>query len=214
MTTPQLIARVNAAKHSALTGKSNLDSTTLEIAGFSTKTMRRFFNALCSQPVATYVEVGAYCGGTACAAMCGNTKLVSYVFEDFSQPFGMVGVKEALLANLETVKLKTGQVHVIEQNCFEADLSTLLPIEVLFYDGLHEQWAQRKAWSVFAPHSAANALVLCDDFSWPQVEKGCREGIADVAGQLTVEREWVFGDGGPDSELWHNDLAVFVVSRK
>src|SRR5688572_21099184 len=98
MTVQQLIAHVEKSLELAKQKKSKCDVETLQIKGFSTHTMRHFFNNLCATPVERYMEVGLFFGASACAAMCENRSLGSILIEDFSQDFSEQKARESLLS--------------------------------------------------------------------------------------------------------------------
>lgn len=212
MTTTELIERVDYSFELALEVRSKLDAETLAIKGFSTPTMRHFFNNLCSSPVAHYLEVGAWFGASACAAMFGNKQLRTTIVEDFSQDFSEIKARDHLMASIERVRPTTGTTDLIERDAFTVPMDKFVanPVDVFFYDGRHDYEPQRKAIPYFLSALNSPCAIVVDDFNWPDVERGTRDGIKDVAGQLRLEKKWVIHTPTQDDPVWHNGLFVGV----
>lgn len=216
MTVNDYIQHVQTSIDRALRHDSAIDASILNLKGFSTGIQRRLISNLCHIPVPdpVYVEIGAFFGGTACAAFNNAKDLTTFIVEDYSQPFGEQGVRESLLSSIDTYRSSTKSVTLIEADCFNMDLSLITkPITILNYDAVHDEWAQRKAWSHFVYKLDDVAIVTVDDFSWLAVSRGSRDGINDVSHKLKVEKEWFLWDGVPDSPIWHNGVAIFVVKK-
>lgn len=200
---------IEAAKR----GISGLPAGILPIRGFSTPAIRRLiFNLLASEKPVGYIEVGAYCGGTACAAI-SQDNVTATIFEDGSQPFGAENVMEQLEANLKATKLgKDTNVTLIPRNFFEFD-RVIGKVDVFFYDGEHSEENQREALIKMAPFLADYSIFLVDDFDWASVRAGTELGLEAISEQLEVVGRWELTDGKPDGPLWHNGFAVFLLRR-
>lgn len=200
----------------ALKGQSGLDAETLAVKGFSTPTIRHLLNLLCSIPDSTYLEVGAWFGGSACAAACNNHHLTSYVVENFAQDFSATGVRDSLLHNLEAVRPKTGRLDFIELDCYDFDLALIdLPISVFFFDGEHGFESQAKALPHFLPVLRDKFVMLIDDANWDSVASGTRAGFAALDGQVIIEHEWYLHGPGKRSDhaIWWNGVFIFLCSQ-
>lgn len=217
----------------AIRHQSWISESVLKIPGFSRGEQRRLISNLChiNIPNPVYLECGCFHGGTAMAAISNSPKLTAFLIEDYSQPFGEEGVRQNLLNNIEEYRRGCKYVELIESDCFDVDLAritmwgditmlgdmtrkpTRVPVSIFNYDAIHDQWAQRKAWSYFVDALDDIAIVCVDDFSWLPVATGTREGIQDVADKLKVVREWILSDGQPDGKRWNNDQAIFLVEK-
>lgn len=207
---------VDEAIAKALRHESGIDKEILDIRGFSTGVQRRLMNNLCQLPKENpvYCEAGAFFGGTACAAFNNNPNLISFIIEDYSQPFGEENVQQGLEKNIETFRPTTKKITLVNGNFFTMDLDFITPsVDVMFYDAVHEEWAQRKAWSKFCDKLSDVALIAVDDFLWESVRDGTRQGITDISNKFEVIREWILTDGIPDGPLWHNTVALFLLKR-
>lgn len=205
-------------------GDSMLDSETLAVKGFSTPTMRHLFNNLCFPGTTelttgdeiglVYLEVGAWFGASACAAMCGNKALTSFVVEDFSQDFSEPNVRETLLANLEAVRPKTGSLTFIEQPCYAMDMALIdKPVSIFFFDGEHGRESQGKALPHFFEKMTPKFLFMVDDTNWEAVQQGTADGFVALEGRLKIEKEWKLRTNGQDDPVWHNGLDIYLISK-
>lgn len=194
------------------------DAGVIGISGFSTRVIRCLFSNLVHlpKPDPVYVEFGLYAGGSFCSALSNSPTLTAWGVEDFSQPFGKDGVFDELRQNLGRYIPQAKEVFIVNQDAFSLDVREWgTTADVISYDAVHDQWAQREAWSkLIEPLVGERACVIIDDFSWETVRAGSREGIADVSGKLRVAREWLlFGDKPNDDVRWHNGVAAFLLER-
>lgn len=192
-------------------GESAIAPWVLKVTGFSTPTMRRLVNNLMDvKKKLVYLEAGAYCGGTACAAVSNRENVTGYVYEDFSQPFDLPDVEAQLLANLA----KTENLTLIEGDFFKSELPEAT-VDVFFYDGEHSEEAQSRALPRIVDHLSDVSLMLVDDFNWGSVSKGTKAGFAAVKDKVEVAARWILeGEKKADDEIWHNGLAIFLLVRK
>lgn len=213
MTPPELITHVEIAIEKALRGDSRLDADTLAIGGFSTGWIRRLFNNLCAPPVKTFLEVGTFLGGTACASVCGNHHLRAFTIEDFSQPFGEDGVRDKLLKSIETVRPKGGELNLIEGDCWRIDRSEIPPVDFFSFDGEHGAESQSRALPHFFDQMNDSFIFEVDDWNWPQVVEGTWRGFDKLAGRLIIDKQWVFTTGRQDDPQFWNGVFICVCTK-
>lgn len=213
MTSTELIAHVEEAISRTLRSEAYMDADVLKITGFSTPTLRRLYSNLCHID-GVYAEAGLYAGSSVISAMNHSDKLHVFGFEDFSQSFHKEGIREELEANLIRYGQEPASLKIIKEDFFKTDLSAIdLPITIFNYDALHEPWAQRAAISRILPYLDSVSLITVDDFQWETVHAPTRQGFEDVSDLLRIDKEWLLSDGVPDSQIWHNGVALFCVSR-
>jgi Methyltransferase domain len=214
MTPESLILHVDESIEKALRGESKLDMETLAIKGFSTPTMRHFFNNLCSADGTVYLEVGAWFGASACAAMCGNAELSSFVVEDYSQDFSETGVRESLRSSLCAALQKSGRLTFIEKPCYEIQRRLIDEVvSIFFFDGEHSRPSQARALPYFFERMAETFLFIVDDTNWEPVQLGTEDGFAALSGKLKIEREWKLRTDKPDDPIFHNGLDIYLISK-
>lgn len=213
MTSAELITHVEIALEKAQRGESRLDDETLAIGGFSTPWIRRVFNNLCSEPVRTFLEVGTFLGGTACASVCGNHQLKAFTIEDFSQPFGEDGVRNKLLKSIETVRSKGGELNFIEGDCWTIDRSNIPPVDFFSFDGEHGVESQSRALPHFFPKMNNSFIFEVDDWNWESVTKGTWIGFDKLVGKMVIDRQWVFSSGKQEDPQFWNGVFLCVCSK-
>lgn len=197
----------------AIRGKSNMDLQVTGIRGFSTSTMRHLFNNLLNQPAPMrYLEVGAYCGGTFCAAISNNPNVQAVVFEDFSQPFDVDNVRDQCLDNI--ARFNNGNGAVVERDFFGPWDDVKGPFDMFFYDGNHDEEWQAKALPRAFDLLADTFIMLVDDYNWESVRNGTGHGIAAMANRMSVVQSWELrGKSSSDDSMWHNGVAIFLCRK-
>lgn len=207
------IAHVDNAIINALAGKSNLDESILSIRGFSTPTMRHLFNNICNIKEGNYLEVGLYCGATFCSSF--NKDTVSIGVEDFSQGFGVNSVQEELEKNVKNNWSVAKDVHLFNVDCFNGKLNYQFQFDIYFYDGEHSEESQAKALPHFIDSMADRFLFIVDDTNWESVKQGTTKGFEQLEDKINLEMCWVLkGEKQQDDPVWHNGMAIFLISKK
>jgi hypothetical protein len=201
---------VQLAIDRALRHDSGIDVSVLQVPGFSTGVMRRLWNNLVAG-LDTYLEVGAYFGGTACAAINNNPKLRAYIFEDGSQEFHGRPILPELHDNLHD---HGGNYVVIEEDFFASALGNLPKIDCYFYDGNHAEEFQAKALPHAFDSLSDTFLFAVDDYSWESVWRGTDTGFDALGDQVEIVKAWTFrGERETEDEIWHNGV-LLALCRK
>lgn len=213
MTPEELCDHVRWSLSEAHEGRSKLDTETLSIGGFSTPLQRRLMNNLCSK-ARTYLEIGLFRGATFCAAACGNKELGAIGVENFAQPFGEQGVEENLRDNIRMTLPKCGDMVLIDQDCWTWDQSGIIrKAEVGTYDGEHSLENQSRALPHFLKSMADTFVWVVDDFSWPDVQNGTKNGFELLKAKIKIVGEWCYHVTANDHPLYHNGLGIFVIQK-
>lgn len=195
---------------------SVLDQSVLDIKGFSTGVMRRLISNLCEgRDQRCYVEVGAFTGGTACAAINNKEDLHAYIFEDFSQAFGNPDVREQLEHNLLGTRMGPGtSMDLIVMNYLMALYRILEPVDIYFYDGEHSLESQSEALLAMFDKLAPTFLFIVDDTNWESVWHGTAAGFKALERRLEITHSWkLVGQQRQDDPVWHNGMALFLCSK-
>jgi hypothetical protein len=203
---------VDKSIENALSGKSNLTEQQLNVRGFSTNTIRYLFNNICNIN-GTYLEVGLFCGGTFVSSF--NENLNAIGIENYAQDFSVSSVKEELQANLLSNVTRAKSVKLFYEDCFSIQ-SDWLPrdIDILFYDGHHDEEFQAKALPYFIDNMANTFLYIADDAHWKSVIDGTAKGIESLIGKIRIDEHWVLsGERDNDDPIWHNGVIMFLISK-
>lgn len=197
----------------ALGGISNLTESELAVGGFSTPTMRHLFNNL-TNISGTYLEVGLWMGGTFVSSF--NKNLISIGIENYSQDFGVVGVKDHLEKNIADHKHIAKDIQLHFEDCFTMDKSVLPKnIDIFFYDGVHHELEQSKALPHFIDNMADTFIYIVDDWSWDAVFKGTNIGFEILKDKIEIIYHLPLrGYSLQDDPVWHNSVALFLIKKK
>lgn len=179
----------------------------LALDGFSSAKVRAILNrAVSTVPRARILEVGSYRGSTA-AAMCHGNDVASIHLVDNHSEFGDTR------AALADAARRFGMPAMIHDLDYFADVKPDTfgdkKFTVYFYDGPHTEQHQADELAVAWPHLADWFLYIVDDYSWPQVRRGCDAGIAAMEERLRVVTRNVYeSDTMNDAAGYWNGLLV------
>ena len=163
-------------------------------------------------PGECYLEVGSYRGRSVVGAMLAHPGRTAVAVESFAE-FG--GDPAAARREVEGTLREfgvAGRVRLEVGDAFRGlDRSAVPePVGAYFYDGAHSRVAQYLGLAVAEPLLADEALVVVDDFSWPQVRRR-RWLVPAAAPRLPVGgRAARRADFDP---RWCNGLAVLAWRR-
>lgn len=201
------IARAEAEEQS-------LPSEILQYPGYSGTKTRHFYNAICSIPKCSYLEIGTWYGSSSISALYGNT--VNATFIDNWSEFN--GNKDILINALERFKGQSSYT-LIESDAWKVDHSTLGMFDVYLYDGGHSYSDHYNAISHYKQHFKNNCIVMIDDWDWPDIQNGTLDAIRDNNLNVSFSHKIVlpYEDivGMPDhigKHTWWNGIGIFVIS--
>ncbi len=206
------IDSINHAIVRARNHDSGLDASVLEVPGFSTGVMRRLWNNLAADAKA-YLEVGAYFGGTACAAINNNPELKAHFFEDGSQEFHGRPILDELRGNLK----KHGSNYALSTDDFfdsDASIKGWPEFDFYFYDGEHSEKLQSLALIHAIDSLADKFLFAVDDFNWDSVRRGTERGFVLTQHLVDIVDAWhLRGQKLADDPVWHNGVALYLCKK-
>lgn len=215
MNTAELIAHCQNSLEVAMKLKCPADPAVFKVKGFSTPTQRALFSNLCSPENTTYLEVGAFFGGTFCSAISNNPTIRAFAFEDFSQPFGETdNIREILPANIAKFAHPQADVRLIDRNFYATDNGDVPPVDVYFFDGEHSYESQKKALPHAFPLLKERFVFIVDDYAWEPVFNGTNDGIASLGDAIGLKWKWEVRPPRNDDKIWHNGLGVFVFEKR
>lgn len=190
-------------------GKPELTPKVVNMDGFSSPKVRRLLNRLCSQPGASYLEIGVHTGSTLIPALYGNQAAATAI-DDWS----LMGaeIRKGLDSNLRRF-LPKRKINLIEADCFTIDpIMVGQSINVYFYDGDHSAKAQYKAITYFAPILASRFILLVDDCNWEEPREQTKRALVDL--HYTVVKSWLLpGAYNGDQAGWWNGLYVGLIEK-
>jgi hypothetical protein len=165
-------------------------SDVLAVEGFSSAPVRSVLNcAVATVPRARILEVGSYMGSTAVAMCHGNSVECIHMVDNHSE----FGRTHAALA---------GTAHRFGLPAVLHDFDWFAPLagdvfggtkfNVYLYDGSHEEEHHARELAVAWPHLADEFLYIVDDYSWPEVRRGCDAGIIAAGDSLRITKRNVY----------------------
>ena len=159
-----------------------------------------------------YLEVGSYRGRSLVGAMLSNPDRQGVAVESFDEfgvdPAGSRREVEKTLVDFGVVD----RVDFAVGDAFRLNLTELVPgpVGVYFYDGAHSRVAQHLGLALVEPLLADEALVIVDDYSWPQVRSATLGYLRRHAGYRVVAEMPAARDFDP---RWCNGLVVLAWRR-
>jgi hypothetical protein len=184
-------------------GRVQLADGLLDVGGFCGLKTRQLMQRICREPVRSYLEVGVLHGATLCAAIAENPHLRAVGIDDFSQ---FDGDATDTLRNI----LGFGNADLLVSDAFDLRAECLGRFDVFFYDGDHSAAATARAIEHFRAALEQPALLIVDDYDWPEVQEGVRMGLE--AAELPLQWSWQLPADQPSDALgWWNGLMVGVV---
>lgn len=198
-------AWVEACIARARNGQSNCSRHALNIDGMSGQMTRHLYNNVCAFPGGVnYLEVGCWKGSSTVSALCQNSAKATVIdnWSEFSGP------REEFLRNVQGLDFQ-----MIEADAFSVTTDRLAhkPYNVYLYDGHHGVDSHAKAITHFWDALADECVILVDDWNWPEVKQGTREGFKNAPPHTVVEYTI---DGPTGAEGFWNGCGIFIVKKQ
>jgi hypothetical protein len=197
------------------------------LMGFSGVCFRHFLNNLCNFEGANYLEVGSFRGSSLVSAAYGNTDVLNEIhaidnFSEFVIEDSGFHPREDIEKNFNLYLGPTQErVNFYEEDCWEFDLSKLPKIQIYFYDGLHSQEAQTKAFTYFEPVFDDVFIAIVDDWNQRKVRVGTKEALSQINYDVVASRAIIPGKrpnnanrvNNPDP-MWWGGTYIAVLRKK
>ena len=211
-------------------GIRNLPSSIHEYKGFSGSYTRELYNRICSIPNCSYLEIGSWYGSSSISALYNNTVNATFI-DNWSQFNGNKNIlinalekkykenKNILINALEKYK-GNSKYKLIEGDCWEIDTTQLSQYDVYLYDGPHTYSDQYNAIVKYYDCLKNNCIIMIDDWNWPDVQNGTRDGFKKVGANVIYSKEIVLPISDTidmpkhkGKNTWWNGIGIFVISK-
>lgn len=203
--TPKLM---ESAISLALNESSNLgnEASRLYLEGWSSPKVRHLLNNICGGGSRiNYFEVGIYKGSTFISALFGNFDIKATGVD--------VKITKDLKDNLVKHLSGYSNFETIESDCFELNQEKFInSVDVFFYDGLHSQKCQEKAFTVMNPIFKKRFVVIIDDWNEQKVKNGTKLGISKMGYNVIYKRS-LPSSGNGDLESWWNGIYIAILEK-
>ena len=209
----EYVRRLEISVEKTFNFSTHMNLDVLDIEGYSSPYTRFFFNNICSYPDIRYLEIGCFQGSTLCSSLSNNPDITAFAIDHFKEYDPERQKKHNFFSNLE--KFDTHKrCKFFESDSFKFNISNIdTKINTYFYDGFHEDWAQRKALSHYYDVLENIFIYIVDDWNWKHsVQKGTYEGIEACKLKQHYYRE-LKAKHNCDTTGWWNGLALFVLEK-
>jgi predicted O-methyltransferase YrrM len=156
-------------------------------------------------PGETYLEVGTYQGGSAVSALLGNEArgIVVDSFEEFTQTNNF----DITQGNLRRFGVDERAVlYDMDFNSFFRTKTPDFKVQVYYYDGAHGYEVQLAGMEAAWKYLADNALILVDDYTYPEVLRAINQFIANHKNEVKVQ--FVVNVPENNDKIWWNGCVV------
>lgn len=156
-------------------------------------------------PGEIYVEVGTYQGGSLTSALLENDAQAIGVdsFEEFTQTNNF----QTTQGNLERFGV-SDRVTLYDMS-FENFFRKRPPdfkVQVYYYDGAHSYEVQLAGMEAAWRYLADDALIIIDDYTYPEVIRAVNQFITNHPGQVKIQ--FVMGVPENNDPIWWNGCVV------
>lgn len=194
---------------------SNLPKEQYDVPALTSLKIRNILNNLGALGT-KHLECGVHKGGTYTATIAGNNNLKSTTaidnFESDEQSDDKA--QPQFISNASKFIPESTTHQLIVSDTFQSiDKIKETGIDIYMYDGDHSEEAQRKALTYFKEKLADEFIFLCDDYDWPEVQKGTQDGIKEGGYEGLYEKILVGNDHDND-QFWNGFYIALLKKSK
>lgn len=193
--------------------ESKLNKAALEVPSMTSLNIRHLLNNLGAIST-NYLECGTHLGGHFCSVVYNNSHLKDATAIDNFSEFYKDGItQKECISNMQAFTPGGVETHLIEDDCFVVDYLKKDHFDLYNYDAQHTESSQQRAVSHFLQNLKEEFIMVVDDWSFPGVESGTRNGIKLSELDILFEEILITPDGEEYNEHWHNNFAVFYLRQ-
>jgi hypothetical protein len=202
---------IDMASKGSLTSK--LTENEMSVGGFISPNNRHLLNHIGS--ISThYLECGSHIGSSLVSVVFGNENLLSATAcDNFSLFSEGQDVGKEFYSNCD--KHIKGRYKMLETDYFSLSAKEVKnKPDFYYFDGDHSYEHQYKAITYFTPLLADECIVVIDDFSWHDVNKGTMDGIKDSGAKVEYFMTLWSGVGSDCGKngFW-NGYGIFLLKK-
>lgn len=164
--------------------ESKITTELINMDGMTGKKTRHFYNNLLNFVDARYLEIGVWKGSSVCSAMYKNKASITCIdnWSEFENP------RNECINNINNFKGEN-IVSIIEEDCFNIDISKLSKFNIYIYDGAHDYESHYKALTYFYNCLDDLFILIIDDWNWENVRNGTIDAIKNLKLNIIHEEE-------------------------
>ncbi len=210
---PYKLMRITDAIEKAKMHESKLTPEALSVPSFTSIKIRHLLNNL-GAISNNYLECGVHLAGHYCSVVYGNNLHEAVGIDNYSEFNNGGETKEKALANMDEFTPKETSAILIEADCFQVKDLKKDYFDLYNYDAQHTESSQQRAVSHFLPNLTEEFIMVVDDWSFPGVESGTRNGIKMSGLSVLFEEILITPEGVAHNDSWHNSFAVFYLKQQ
>lgn len=195
--------------------QSDLPTSQYEVPALTSLRIRHLLNNL-GKLGTHYLEIGVHKGGTFTATIAGNRNLKTITAIDSFESDHMNGEVAEKEFNENANKFNPlGTIqNVIIADSFQVHLEDISQkVDLYLYDGGHSEDDQRRALTYYLPVLANEFIFLCDDYDWPEVQKGTQDGIIEAGLEILFDKH-IPSAGSHDNDSYWNGFYIALLKKK
>jgi hypothetical protein len=207
------IEMIKEAIEKAKRHESRLVFPATEVPSFTSIKIRHLLNNL-GWISRNYLECGTHLGGHFCSVGYKNDLNEMVAIDNYSEFYREGETKELFLDNAKRyVTPSVVSWKLIEEDCFKVKDLPDDYFDFYNYDAQHTESSQQRAVSYFLPYLLNKFIMVVDDWSFPGVESGTRNGINLSGLEVLFEEILETKEGELPNDAWHNGFAVFYLKQ-
>lgn len=185
-----------------------------------TKTRHLYNNLLSFESPVYYLEIGTWYGSSSISGLFNNNNVSATFIDNWSQ---FQGNKDVLVSALDKYKTPDSNYTLIENDCWEVDISNLNTINkynIYLYDGPHEESDHYNALVHYFDTLSDTFIFVVDDWNWWSVRNGTHRAFSDTNVQICFMHEIFMSPedlvnfpNHPGKNTWWNGVAIFVLHK-
>jgi hypothetical protein len=185
------------------------------IPGLTSYRVQQLLNTLASEST-TYLEIGSYLGATGAAALAGNT-LNAYFIDLWEEDLQPAAADIEIPRNSKTEFEKNiapyigdSAVHVIRDDMYMVDTTSIKDVDLFFYDGPHEYEHIYKTVIRYRDCFAKQAILVFDDANWTDTVLAANAAVKD-AGLKPIYNKKILNKIESEKDWW-NGIYIIVIA--
>jgi len=175
------------------------------IPGLTSYRVQQLLNTLASEST-TYLEIGSYLGATGAAALAGNTLNAYFIDlweEDLQPAAANIEIPRNSKAEFEkniAPYIGDSAIHVIRDDMYMVDTTSIKDVDLFFYDGPHEYEHIYKTVIRYRDCFAKQAILVFDDANWTDTVLAADAAVKDarlkpiynkkILNKVESEKDW------------------------
>jgi hypothetical protein len=213
--TNTLVTHMNKALSDAISGKSKVSDTVLDIKGLTSHKVKHLLNNICNIDDCRYLEVGSYIGATLISAIDNNDNCKAIAIDNWStseiRPLDE-SVEFVITDNPKAqfkANIASRNVTLIDMNAEDVE-ALPFKINTFFYDGDHETQSHITIFNKLNKYFDEEFIVIIDDYNWLNVQ----DAVHQLSRIYDITYSQALHTAGEDKNDFWNGIFVGIFKKK